>query len=825
MNRTANDLAIGLHNAEAENLVVVGAAAGIGRWLCDHVLDKHKWRGVLLIDISSSMEALVKHSWSFSERPSFGVVVDSDVGPPHLVDPITRLQIGPVHERALVCLAVPSERISSVSEWLVPMLSSDSVLFETSPSKVASQIALAKIADTRSVFGIHPLFESSARMLDGQTVFVTPSTRPGDESAHEQLSDLIKNQGGTIRLGAAFEHDHLMHYVQAMSHRTLMAFVDGLVSSDLELGDLWEVRTPLFEALFGLAVRVIEARQEHSIASIQIAAKESEIGEEILSAHSRLSSMIVNGSVEEVEKYISDLREVFSGSLFDAVRLTASASVTAAQSKRAELSRRRRTGELTGLRMNGSSKSVRVGRVDSVTPTDVTLEEWMFGSTGAAALVEGPSKKNAERLGIGGKPKKAVFRLAHVDLVLGDELEETLSTSLGSIDVDVRFLVPESVAGEGVLSIVAPNASVTQAGMLSEVVRTGQRAVALRLSIRADNEVSGVIEDLQEQVQSAYSWPEGLALPAVSGLDPVVYYLGPAGTFSETAAIQCANAAGLSNAETIPKETFEAVLSATQESGIGVIPISSSSSGLVSRSAVALLEGGHGLVAGGVVDVAVRFDAYMLPGRQLNDVRGAPVFSHPQGLAQCTRFIERWELMPVSCGSTKASLEQLVLAGRGVALAGVGQGHELGLEVAEREIDDLSGSITRFMLLGPKGAFGHSVGGSDPTLRSLWLSDSIAPALDLIAGGGSAFDEILTDEIGHCLWVTSRKLDPDAFLGGLRLGRAPWSPRTPLVRVAASSWMTREPTGERTGGDDNVAISTLGGDRAIGPDGQQQPRN
>ena len=74
-------------------------------------------------------------------------------------------------------------------------------------------------------------------------------------------------------------------------------------------------------------------------------------------------------------------------------------------------------------------------------------------------------------------------------------------------------------------------------------------------------------------------------------------------------------------------------------------------------------------------------------------------------------------------------------------------------------------------------------GGWDPTLRSLWVADSVATVLDMIEPGSPAFDELLTDGDGHCLWVTSRRFDDGAPAGARYLGRAPWSPRTPVVRV------------------------------------------
>lgn len=89
-------------------------------------------------------------------------------------------------------------------------------------------------------------------------------------------------------------------------------------------------------------------------------------------------------------------------------------------------------------------------------------------------------------------------------------------------------------------------------------------------------------------------------------------------------------------------DSFDEVLAATADGGLGVLPITSSASGLVGRATRALLTSDAELVAGGVVDVAVRFDAYAAAPVALADLRGAPVFNHPQALAQCGNFVRRW---------------------------------------------------------------------------------------------------------------------------------------------------------------------------------------
>lgn len=234
-----------------KQLVVVGAAAGIGRWLCDNLFRHSRWEGVLLIDVEPSSSLLVDRDWGFEVNPQFAVVVEAPGGHNHLVDPISRQSVAAPEDPALVCLAIPQIRISEVAEWLIPALHVESVVFETSPSKSYSQVVLSGIAGGRPYFGIHPLFDSSAQSLDGQTIFITPPTDLQDEACYQQLADLIVEQGGTYRVGTPEHHDYLMSFVQTLAHRSLINLLDSLINFRNRLaGDLGSQNATLRNSLW-----------------------------------------------------------------------------------------------------------------------------------------------------------------------------------------------------------------------------------------------------------------------------------------------------------------------------------------------------------------------------------------------------------------------------------------------------------------------------------------------------------------------------------------------------------------------------------------------
>jgi prephenate dehydratase len=759
-------------------LVVVGAALGTGRWLAEHLLPHAPWREVLLIDSDAVKTSLRSIDWRFEAPLRFADTVapgapDTGAGTAvgdgnrgadgpfsggtggrgfDVIDEATRQPIDLPDGPVSLWIAVPTGATAEVAAGLIPRLPGLESVFVCGPAMVESLPGVRTIAGGIPVFGVHALFDATMPSLTGQILYLVPddTTEDAATAAPAWLDDAIERAGGILKHGSAAEHDAAMREVQERAHRVLVDFADAVTASGLDLEhDLWESRTPLFETLFGLAVRVLDSRET------TITAEE-----------------------------LARVRDRFPGSLYDTIRGSAAAAVTAAQAKRLAIAAAWRSGAVVGLR-TASDAVPRIGRIVELTSTTVALDELLAGKPGSAALLHGPGIPNAARLGVAVRTAVTTFGLGHVELVTGDELETVLDELLAHLPRDVRFLVPESVAGAGVLRVVDGTHGLRDCALVDEVVRTGQRSVVIRMGVRADLDPAAVVEALQERVGAAYRWPSGLALELATPITRVVH-LGPAGTFSEDAARQCAENVGADAAELVALPTFDDVIGAVGDGVLAVLPISSSASGLVTRAVQAILAREQPLVAGGMVDVAVRFDAYTRGEVPIEAMRGATVYSHPQGLAQCSGFIRRWGLIAVPCDSTAAALQHAADSPEpAIALAGVDKGTELGLRVLEREVDDLSGSITRFIILGAPDAWGAFAGGSRPTLRRLWVGDSIADATALIAAGGAGFAELLSDADGRWLLVTSRT-DDTADAGGARaLGALPWSPRTPVVRASA----------------------------------------
>ena len=676
-----------------------------------------------------------------------------------------------------LCLAVPRAGVRDLAQRLLPQMADDAIVFDISSAmRSALDDMHAAAKPGQIVFGSHPLFSPLVRTMDGQTIVVAPPAE-GDIS---WFVDAVNAAGGIVKHVDPDRHDDVMAYVETLAQQTLLGFADAVTASGLDLeGDLWESRTPLFETLLGLATNVLAESQQTHVTSRQS-------GDDAARIREALTEVMSLDRTADPGAHIEAIRDRFSGSLFDTIQATATAAIAAAQAKKAELSRHSRTGELVGLTQAERPDALRVGRILDLSPTTVTLEEVMVGDRGGAAMLDGPGAANAARLGKGGKPSRTRFGLGRIDVAAGPELDARLDDWLAYIRRDVRFLVPESISGSGVLTVVAELRRVRNCEVVSEVVRTGQRAVVIRLEVRCDSDVDDMVELLRARVAEAYAWPQGLSLPVADESLPQVTYLGPVGTFSESAAIQALAQFGADVEAAHPVESFDEVIAAADAGGLGVVPVASSASGLVERTAVALLDAPAAVTVSGVVDVAVRFDAFVPAGMTLSDLKGATVVSHPQALEQCTRFIQRWQLVPEPCPSTAAAMEIAAADGDKVALGRADLDLPAELRVAEREIDDIAGALTRFLVIGRDGEFGELVGGSDPTLRSLWIAASMRDALPLLDGTGPAFDELITSPAGRVLLVTSRDTSVESSAELRFLGRAPWTPRTPLVRLGGA---------------------------------------
>lgn len=186
-----------------------------------------------------------------------------------------------------------------------------------------------------------------------------------------------------------------------------------------------------------------------------------------------------------------------------------------------------------------------------------------------------------------------------------------------------------------------------------------------------------------------------------------VAFLGPAGTFTEEALRASAPPGTL---EEVPYETvFEAVMavqSGTAERA--VVPIENSLEGSVTATLDALAGEAQDVRIAAEVVHPIRHCLVARPGLGIDSVRR--VVSHPQALAQCSRFLR--ERLPGAQLATAASTADAVRSAAGSegpdAAVGAALAAELyGCSVLATGVEDRPDNMTRFVWLAPEGEPPH----------------------------------------------------------------------------------------------------------------------
>jgi chorismate mutase/prephenate dehydratase len=179
-----------------------------------------------------------------------------------------------------------------------------------------------------------------------------------------------------------------------------------------------------------------------------------------------------------------------------------------------------------------------------------------------------------------------------------------------------------------------------------------------------------------------------------------VAFLGPEGTFTHLAARHQFGGSG----QALPQGTIQAVFQAVerQRADYGVVPVENATEGAVDTTLDAFLDSPLRICA----EILLPVDQVLLlrPGLDLGGVRR--VYSHPQALGQCRRWLEAHlpQADRVEAPSTSEAARLAREDAEGAAVASELAADLFGLQVAETKIQDLAANATRFLVLGPNSA-------------------------------------------------------------------------------------------------------------------------
>jgi prephenate dehydratase len=174
-----------------------------------------------------------------------------------------------------------------------------------------------------------------------------------------------------------------------------------------------------------------------------------------------------------------------------------------------------------------------------------------------------------------------------------------------------------------------------------------------------------------------------------------IAYQGEPGAYSEAAALRFD-----ARADVVPCVTFEEVFAAVDggRTDHGILPIENSIGGSIHRNYDLLVE--HELSIVGEVTLRVTHQLLGVPGMALADVRR--IYSHPQALAQCERFLQGLHGVEIVANYDTAGSAKLVRdegANDAAAIASTRAAEVFGLSVLASGIQDYEENITRFLIV------------------------------------------------------------------------------------------------------------------------------
>lgn len=186
-----------------------------------------------------------------------------------------------------------------------------------------------------------------------------------------------------------------------------------------------------------------------------------------------------------------------------------------------------------------------------------------------------------------------------------------------------------------------------------------------------------------------------------------IAYLGPAGTFSETAAIRHFGAAPTFLPQTSIQEVFRAVEAGAVD--YGVVPVENSTEGAVGATLDLLLE--TPLKICGETRLRIH---HQLLSRSDSFEGVTRLYSHAQSLAQCAHWLARHlPALPRTPVASNAEAARLAAEDpTACAIAGEAAARLYGLNTLAANIEDDANNTTRFLVIGKHDA---GVSGRDKT--------------------------------------------------------------------------------------------------------------
>lgn len=259
--------------------------------------------------------------------------------------------------------------------------------------------------------------------------------------------------------------------------------------------------------------------------------------------------------------------------------------------------------------------------------------------------------------------------------------------------------------------------SKTQAGRLVDFYRPEREAQVLRMALQRNTQTRGEGGLRDEEILRLFREIMSACLAQEEPLK--IGFLGPEGTFSQTAVYKHFGHSARALALTTIDEVFHEVEAGHAD--FGVVPIENSTEGSVNHTLDRFLI--SPLRICGEVELRIRQNL-LGKMRSMRDIKR--VCSHPQSLAQCRHWLlEHLPEVELIAESSNAEAARRARDEQGTAaIAGQTAAEVYGLTVMASDIEDRPDNTTRFLVIGRR-SFGPS--GDDRTTLLVSTGHTEAP--------------------------------------------------------------------------------------------------
>lgn len=178
-----------------------------------------------------------------------------------------------------------------------------------------------------------------------------------------------------------------------------------------------------------------------------------------------------------------------------------------------------------------------------------------------------------------------------------------------------------------------------------------------------------------------------------------IAYYGEVGSYTDQAMKECFKEQGVAAS----MDTFEGVMEAlkNQDAEYGVLPIENSSTGTLSDIFDLLAEHDNYIIGEKVIDID--HNLWGLPEAELEDIK--KVYSHHQGLLQCSGFLKEHSNIETVEGRSTAASARKVWSDKDItqaAIASTNAGKKYGLKLLQSSIHNEENNQTRFIIISNK---------------------------------------------------------------------------------------------------------------------------